>query len=171
MNLYLRQAAISASVVLPTGIFVGIRHNVPPISFPPGSPDPRRRSVARWANPLAITASAPAEESNADSDKNSSQGPQLFVQELIPAGWDMGMQAIVPAVAQSNYSQQQQSQQPYMSHQRQPSGLEQKSGRQGRQTLAGMLVHQTGDVRQQQERDAQGAPLMVSLEGWMSSNS
>ncbi|KAF8065826.1 haloacid dehalogenase-like protein [Scenedesmus sp. PABB004] len=92
------------------GVFVGIRQNVPPVSFPPAPPG---RGAGRL-NPLSLTGIAEGDErgaaaaererggrrgsSLASSTRGSSAGgsapplagPQLLVAELAPGGWELG---------------------------------------------------------------------------------
>eukprot|EP00878_Enallax_costatus_P006778 GHUV01007105.1.p1 GENE.GHUV01007105.1~~GHUV01007105.1.p1 ORF type:complete len:356 (+),score=121.12 GHUV01007105.1:733-1800(+) len=156
-----------------SGVFVGIRHNVPPMDFPPQYPEPRRRSIAKWS-PLALTAAAPADDNTDALNSSSSSHPmqQLLVQELMPASWDLSTQGYAPTPSNRSPQQQMappiQPQQYSMNHSRSSRHHEQKQSRQSEQMrMPGSAVQQLmPDAHQpQQEKDKQtnGVPLMIPV--------
>eukprot|EP00879_Flechtneria_rotunda_P002455 GHRR01002652.1.p1 GENE.GHRR01002652.1~~GHRR01002652.1.p1 ORF type:complete len:486 (+),score=185.20 GHRR01002652.1:512-1969(+) len=82
------------------GVFVGIRHNMAPISFePPPSGQGRGSSGSRW-NPLHLTA---ADETATNGSQGGSNHMQLLAaQSLVPDNvhsWELGMHGFSPAVS------------------------------------------------------------------------
>lgn len=121
------------------GVFVGIRHNVPPVDFPPKRSEPGRRSLTQWS-PLALIAAAPADDSNPEALNSSSSSfpimglgmPQLKVQELAPVSWDLNMQGHTPPP--TNRSPRQQLTAPAQQHQYSMSHSHHHEQQQGRQS-------------------------------------